>query len=121
MIEQRRDPRAFVRFKIDQLVVTQSPYSSMNDEEVYMSAEATNISVGGIGCSSSSAVEPLSQVFIMFSIPASGGARRNISCEGFVAHSHGGSGSCAFGIKFLNLAPNDRAAIDAYVSSVLAQ
>jgi len=120
MVEQRRDPRAFVRFKVDQLVVTQTPYSSMNDEEVYMSADGANISVGGIGLTSPSVVQPLSQVYVIFSIPGPGDGLRSISCEGFVAHSHAGGGGCAFGVKFLNLAPADMAAIDAYVTSVLA-
>jgi hypothetical protein len=112
MENQRVSERIPIPFTIEQLVKHRSDYPRLSAEDEYLSVRGLNLSSGGLSAESVDLIEPLSRVFVMFTLPGAGGDRR-IRCEGFVAHSRWDGSRCVFGISFRDLSADDRAAIDA--------
>ena len=63
-------------------------------------------------------IDPLSPVYLIFTLPGPEGGRR-IRCDGYVAHASCEEGRCILGIHFADLSEADQAAIDAYIDSVV--
>jgi hypothetical protein len=117
MEEQRKANRAPVSCTIEQFLEYQSDdYQRIGNDDKFIPVKALNLSSGGIACESAAAIEPLSRVFLIFSIPAPGGSRE-IQSEGYVAHSSFDGRRCVFGIHFINLSAEDHSAIDAYIDA----
>jgi hypothetical protein len=117
MEEQRQTSRIPFGAAIEQLITTKSDYPKLGGDDTFVGATALNLSKGGLACESAMMLEPLSQVYLIFSIPAPGGGERRIRCEGYVAHSACEEERCVFGIRFHDLSREDQAAIDAYVDA----
>ncbi len=116
MEELRQAKRVPFEGPIEQLVTHCSDYPRLDTDDEFIHAKAINISSGGIACESSRKVDPLCQVYFIFSLPAPGG-KRSIRCEGYVTHSSYDGQRCVFGVRFEDLSPEDRAAVDAYIAA----
>lgn len=101
---------------IEQLLLRRSNYPSFGSDDEYYDAKALNLSSSGIACESRAMIDPLSQVYFIFSVPTPGGNRR-IGCEGFVARAVSEGDRCVLGIHFVDISPEDQSAIDAYIDS----
>jgi hypothetical protein len=115
MEEQRQANRVPFEGSIQQLLTHGSDYPRLGGDDEFVNAKALNLSSGGLACESTMKLEPLSQVYLIFSIQTPEGERR-IRCEGYVAHSACEGESCTFGIRFHELSPEDQAAIDRFVA-----
>lgn len=107
MEEKRSSPR----FRINQLI------GYFPNREEYLWAEGIEISRGGLRCSSTAAVDPLTNVFIMIGVPSPDGERL-VRCEGFVAHSRMEGDRCVFGIRIEHVSEDDKPYYDAYLQSL---
>jgi hypothetical protein len=116
MEEQRKATRVPFSGRIEQLVKHGSDYPRLSDDDQFFEAKAMNLSTRGLACESSEPIEPLSRLFVIFSLPAGGGERK-ITCEGFAAHVESLGSTYTVGISFIDLSEEDRAAIDAFVVS----
>lgn len=116
MSYNRQFPRAPFPFAIEQLVVSKPGASNFDEHDEYLAAQCLDISEGGIGCESKTQIQPLTRLFVMFSLPDTDGKKR-IRCEGYVAHSRLDGERCIFGVKFEEIQAEDRAAIAAWVAS----
>jgi hypothetical protein len=116
MEEQRQTSRVPFRATIEQLLTHRSDYPKLGGDDEFVGAKAVNLSSGGLACESGTMLQPLSQVYMIFSIPTPQGERR-IRCEGYVTHSTCVGDSCVFGIHFHDLSVEDQRAIDAFVEA----
>lgn len=116
MENRRQTKRVPFSAPIEQLLKHRSDYPNLGASDEFIAAKALNLSPGGMACESSSPIEPLSHVFLIFSIPTEEG-ERHIRCEGYVAHSRYEGKRCVFGIKFLDLYGEDRAALEAFIAT----
>jgi hypothetical protein len=116
MEEQRQTSRVPFSATIEQIFIHRSDYPKLAADDEFVGAKALNLSSGGIACESEVMLEPLSLVYLIFSIPTPSGERR-IRCEGYVAHSSCHEDTCVFGIRFHDLSAEDQAAIDTFVQS----
>jgi c-di-GMP-binding flagellar brake protein YcgR len=98
---EKDEKRETTRFRINQLI------GYYPNREEYLWAEGVNVSAGGIQCESREAIEPLTNVFIMISVPTEDGERL-VRCEGFVAYSRMEGDHCRFGVKFDHIEEADR-------------
>lgn len=106
--EKRSEPR----FQIHQMI---GYYPS---REAYLWAEGLNISTSGIKCVSKEAIDPLTNVFIMLTIPTPEGERQ-VRCEGYVAYSRmEEDGKCYFGVHFEHVSADDRHWLEAYLQQL---
>jgi len=108
------EKRSAPRFRINQLI------GYFPNREEYLWAEALNLSRGGLSCSSAEAIDPLTNVFVMLSVPGEN-SERIIRCEGFVAHSQMAEGRCLFGIRIQRVSDEDRPYLDAYMAKLEAE
>jgi hypothetical protein len=106
MDEKRHDRR----FRINQLI------GYFPNREEYLWAEGHDMSRGGISCSSTAPVDPMTNVFVMVGIPSSEGEKL-VRCEGYVAHARMEGGRCVFGIKIMHVSEEDLPILDAYIES----
>jgi hypothetical protein len=116
MKELRESKRVPFSAQIEQLVVHASDYPRLGADDEFLEAKALNISSGGIACESRTTIDPLSRVYFIFSVPTPGGSRR-IRSDGYVAHATSEGGRYVLGLRFVDLSPEDQAAIDAYIDS----
>lgn len=106
------EKRAYPRFRITQVVSYQSGGFG---EENFLSAEVVNLSVGGIGLLVKTALDPLSELFLMFSLPTPEGDYM-VRCEGYVAHvTREPEGRYVVGAKFVDLDPEAKKKLEAYL------
>jgi len=109
MDEKRRNPR----FKVNQLLA----FTPEGDQ--FYRAEAVDLSQGGIKCASAQAIEPMTSVFLLLKLPGAAGEGENeVACEGYVSHSSLVDGRCLFGVRFTSVAPEGKAAFDAFISTL---
>jgi len=107
MDEKRKNPR----FKVNQLVA----FTPEGDQ--FLRAEAIDLSQGGIRCASAQAIEPMTSVFLLLTLPgAKGEGDREVACEGYVSHSRLIDGRYVFGVHFTGVAPEGKDALDTYIS-----
>jgi|GEM_PF-2801340 len=106
------------RFKIEQMI------GYFPNREEYLWAEGIALSRGSLTCRSRSAIEPLTNVFVMLSLLPGGpaqtgqtdGSPRRVRCEGYVSSSRAEEdGSCLFEIHFEGIQPEDKPYFDAYL------
>jgi hypothetical protein len=116
MKDQRKSIRIPFSGTIEQLLTYRSDYPRLGGDNEFIGAKALNISSGGLACESRTKIEPLSQVYLIFSVPTPEGSHR-IRCEGYVAHSHFDGEHCTLGILFHDLSAEDQSAIDDFIAS----
>lgn len=107
MDEKRERPR----FRIRQMI------GYFPNREEYLWAEGLDMSIDGISCRSKAPVDPLTNLFVMISIPSPEGERL-VRCEGYVAHSRMEEGSCRFGVKIERIPEEERPFVEAYLASL---
>ncbi|MGO8693519.1 MAG: PilZ domain-containing protein [Rectinemataceae bacterium] len=107
------EKRSAPRFRINQLI------GYFPNREEYLWAEGLNLSRGGLSCSSAEPIDPLTNVFLMLSVPGDNGERL-VRCEGFVAHSQMAGGRCLFGIRIQRVSDEDKPYLDAYIAKLEA-
>lgn len=105
--ERRKSPR----FKISQMI------GYFPNREEYLWAEGIDISRGGISCISKSPIDPLTNLYLMLSIPSSEGECL-IRCEGYAAHSRMKDGQCHFGVRITRIEDEDRERLDAFITAM---
>jgi hypothetical protein len=113
MEEQRKARRAPFSGRIEQLVRHGSDYPRMARDDEYFEAQAINISRRGLACSCAASIEPLSHVFVAFTLDEG----RTIKADCYVAHANAEGGKYVLGLSFEGLSPEDDEAIEAYVAS----
>lgn len=116
MEEKRQAKRVPFSGPIEQMVLHCSSFPRLDCDDEFVAATAINISSGGLACEAATKVEPLTQVYFMFALPAAGGTRR-IKGEAYVVNSNYDGHRCVFGVHFSDLSAEDQAAIDAFVNS----
>jgi hypothetical protein len=116
MEEQRQTNRVPFSATIEQLFTHRSDYPKLGGDDQFVGAKALNLSSGGLACESETLLEPLSLVYLIFSIPTPEGDRQ-IRCEGYIAHSSCDDERCVFGIRFRDLSAEDQKAIDAFIET----
>jgi hypothetical protein len=104
MEERRGSPR----YKISQLI------GYFPGREEYLWAEGLDISRGGLSCRSKAPVDPLTNVFVMVSVPGEAGEHL-VRCEGYVTNSLMDGEYCRFGIKIEHVSPEDKPYLDALI------
>ena len=109
MEDKREDPR----FRIKQLI----GYHPSREE--YFWAEGLDLSRSGISCVSNEAVDAMTNVFFMLSVPGPEG-EHPLRGEGYTAHSHMEDGKCRFGIKIERIFEEDKPIFDAYLARLEA-
>jgi len=114
MEEQRQTSRVPFSATLVQLFTHGSDYPRLGADDESIAAKALNLSSGGLACESATMLDPLSRVYLIFTISTPQGERQ-IRSEGYVAHSSCGDESCVFGIRFQDLSAEDQGAIDSFV------
>jgi len=105
------EKRSAPRFRINQLI------GYFPNREEYLWAEGLNLSREGLSCSAATAIDPLTNVFVMFGVPGADGERL-VRCEGYVAHSQMVEGRCLFGIRIEHVSDEDKPHFEAYLASL---
>jgi c-di-GMP-binding flagellar brake protein YcgR len=103
--------RSLPRFSINQLI------GYFPNREEYLWAEGVNLSLGGVQCASREPIDPLTNVFMMLNIPTSEGERL-VRCEGSVTYSRMENERCIFGVRFEDIAAEDRKLLEKYLASL---
>ena len=88
--------------------------------EQYIRALGVDISRGGMAFVSEEYVDPLLSVWLSFSIPDEDGTWRAIEAEGYVVNVADQDRGCRFGVSFSRMAPDDRAALEAFIERLEA-
>lgn len=117
MEDQRRTKRVPFSVPIEQLIKHCSDYPKLGCEDEFFEAKALNLSSGGIACESRAMIDILSQVYLIFSLPTQGG-KRQIRCDGYIAHANFDGQRYVLGISFVDMPPEDQSVIDAYIDSL---
>lgn len=105
MEDKREEPR----FRIKQLI------GYHPNREEYFWAEGLDLSRNGISCVSNEAVDAMTNVFFMLSVPGPEG-EHSLRGEGYIAHSHMEEGKCRFGIKIERVYEEDKPFLEAYLA-----
>lgn len=113
MSDNRTAERVPFPYDLDQFISSPEDYSDPSGGDIYIHAVGVDISTGGMAAQSLSSVDPLSRAYVMFTLPRS----RTIRCDCYVTHSQSEDGRCLFGLRFLGLSDEDKAAIEAYIAS----
>jgi hypothetical protein len=109
------EKRTEERFQIHQMI---GYYPS---REEYLWAEGINLSVNGIKCASKAPIDPLTNVFIMLSLPGPEG-EKHVRCEGFVAYSRmEEDGRCIFGVHFEHIGAEEKQWLEDYLKGLEAE
>ncbi len=116
MEDSRATKRVPFSATIEQLLEHGSDYPKLDSDDKFFGGKAINLSSGGIAFESSSIIDPLSPVYIIFSCPDPGGSHQ-IRGDGYVAHATHDGERYVLGIRFVDLSPEDQSAIDAYIIS----
>lgn len=106
-----KERRSTTRFTIKQFVDLSS-----NGED-FIHVTATDLSLGGLSCVSSTPLDPMMPIFLMLGFSDEDG-EKTVELEGYVAHSRMEKGKCIAGIAFTDRPPDTRDAIEAYLSSL---
>ncbi len=101
--ERRTNPR----FAIKQLV------DLSTDGERFVKVTGTDLSEGGLACTSSMPLDPLSQVYIMLDLETEGQSKI-YHLEGYVAHVRKVDDTYYAGISFDLIPPEAQEALDAF-------
>lgn len=107
-----RERREAHRYGIKQLIAYDM------GREHYIRAQAVDISRSGIAFVSSECIEPLLSINIIFSISDRDGNSRTIESNGYIANVSETAEGCRFGVTFSRMAPEDRAALERYLSEM---
>jgi hypothetical protein len=99
------------RFRIGQMI---GYYPS---REEYIWAEGIDLSLGGLSCISKAPISPLTQLFVMITIPGPEGDKQ-VRCEGYVTHSHFEEGMCHFGVRIQRIDEGDKPLLDRYLEAL---
>jgi hypothetical protein len=116
MDDLRRSKRIVRNFPIEQLMVAGPDHPTSFQADVFIESRGLDISAGGIGGECGRPLEPLTHVFVMFKLPLEGGGRL-IRADGFVAHSRREDDRTVFGIRLLEISPEDKAALEFFVAT----
>lgn len=106
METERRTQR---RFRLSRMVAYDM------GREQYLRAQGCDISRGGMAFVSDEYVDPLLSVWLSFSIPEEDGSWRAVEAEGYVVNVTDQDSGCRFGVSFSRMAPDDRAALEAFI------
>lgn len=98
MDEQRKTPRLELDRPIDQFVLC-ADASGACEQELYLAARVENLSAGGIAASCGQALQSMSRVYVVLTLP--GGLE--IRSEGYVTHARMEGETCRFGVRFTDL------------------
>lgn len=107
LIEKRKNKR----FKVSQFL------SIAWGKEEFVAVSAKDISLGGIRCVASVPVDPLTQVYLMVTIPLKEG-EHIIKSEGVVVHTEKIGNEYQMGVKFLDLLESDRKILKEYLDNL---
>ncbi len=114
MEELRQTSRVPFSATLVQLFTHGSDYPRLGAGDESISAKALNLSSGGLACESPTMLDPLSRVYLIFTISTPKGERQ-IRGEGYVTHSSCLDECCVFGIRFKDLSAEDQTAIDDFI------